>query len=291
MNITWIEINLPYSTDSLDPMWFWNELVKRGITEPVLLDEEQALFGATRDALWEPHKDQIGIIQDMREYTLPDDILSEGQAPLDNDAARAAFNAEVDRRFDVWIAKHPEYQEAWEAQQIRQKIKDWRQAHPAWVSYRARYDALREEENQKTFRGRGLAKPGTLVEMEDGTRHLIGGVNTLGGICDDCTAFTGEDIVVRYAVLIKWPITTGTTYQHYNARHFIGQGAHEAAAAFLVAATEQCPGEYPFAKSSVGTVGTEDETASVVMDNWPDDMAFGAWFDPLMEKHLVEIED
>ena len=58
-----------------------------------------------------------------------------------------------------------------------------------------------------------------------------------------------------------------------------------------MAATEQCPGEYPFAKSSVGTVGTEDETASVVMDNWPDDMAFGAWFDPLMEKHLVEIED
>lgn len=44
------------------------------------------------------------------------------------------------------------------------------------------------------------ATPGTQVEFADGTRALIGDVNPLGGICDDCEheAFRGHTKIVAY---------------------------------------------------------------------------------------------
>jgi hypothetical protein len=38
--------------------------------------------------------------------------------------------------------------------------------------------------------------------MADGKRYLIGDVNCLRGICNDCTAFEATDIVVRYRILV-----------------------------------------------------------------------------------------
>lgn len=46
-----------------------------------------------------------------------------------------------------------------------------------------------------------LNKPGTLVLMENGKLYLIGDINCIRGMCDDCTAFEAEDIVVAYKVV------------------------------------------------------------------------------------------
>lgn len=47
-----------------------------------------------------------------------------------------------------------------------------------------------------------LAKSGIEVIVDD-VSYLIGDINCNGGICDDCKAFEGSDIVARYRVLVK----------------------------------------------------------------------------------------
>lgn len=59
------------------------------------------------------------------------------------------------------------------------------------------------ENDAGCFTGRGLAQPGTLIEMADGSRFLIGDINQKGGDCDDCLAFLYDEIVARYKVVVK----------------------------------------------------------------------------------------
>lgn len=56
------------------------------------------------------------------------------------------------------------------------------------------------EDGRKSFVDAGLAKPGTLVEFEDGKILLVGDINPTGGICN-CCGLKGINIVVRYAVV------------------------------------------------------------------------------------------
>jgi hypothetical protein len=56
----------------------------------------------------------------------------------------------------------------------------------------------------KSFCGQGLNKPWTMVEVNIGDnvkKFLIGDINECCGVCDDCTAFNHDAIVLRYAIL------------------------------------------------------------------------------------------
>lgn len=51
------------------------------------------------------------------------------------------------------------------------------------------------------FKRRELVTPGlVLVVAEHGSerQYLVGDINELGGVCDDCTAFAGSAMVLRY---------------------------------------------------------------------------------------------
>ena len=54
-----------------------------------------------------------------------------------------------------------------------------------------------------SFVKRGLNKPGTLIKTHLGT-FLIGNINELRGICDDCTEFPISTYVIEYAVLVDF---------------------------------------------------------------------------------------
>ena len=54
----------------------------------------------------------------------------------------------------------------------------------------------------ETFVGKGLANPGTLIELEDGDVLLIGDINKNRGRCD-CCSVSGYKIVKRYKVVWK----------------------------------------------------------------------------------------
>lgn len=198
----WIACGLPY--DATAGNWFWDQLRERDIIETNLDGEELTLFGATRDELWKQYGDLIEEVRTYRDTDLYELLAEQGFGK-----GTYEFETEEANHLNTWLASRPEHKAAWDAQVLREKIRVWRLTHPAWVEYNRRYDELRQEEVQQTFVGRGLAKPGTLIEMADGSRHLIGSINPNKGICDDCVAFNGADIVVRYAVLVEWPFSEG----------------------------------------------------------------------------------
>jgi hypothetical protein len=82
-------------------------------------------------------------------------------------------------------------------------IEDWQDQHPVMLAWSTTCDGIREWNRLRTFQGQGLAKPGVQVEMEDGKKYLIGDINANRGVCDDCTVFEREAIVLRYRVLIE----------------------------------------------------------------------------------------
>lgn len=199
MPIKWIEANLPFSSPG--DSWFWDELSARGIQPPDLADEVREEFGTTKSELTDNFLNQFNAMDQVRYLTLRDEVEDEGEFSLATPEKAELFDQEVERRFLKWIEDNPEFQEAWHARRLMRKIQDWKDQHPKTAEYKERYSALLEEENQMTFQGRGLANPGVMIEMEDGSRYLIGSNSALDG-----EEFEGTDIVVRYAVLVEWPV-------------------------------------------------------------------------------------
>lgn len=52
------------------------------------------------------------------------------------------------------------------------------------------------------FRQRNLSVPGTVIKTYQG-EYLIGDINQLAGVCDCCTEFTPDTIVLAYKVIWK----------------------------------------------------------------------------------------
>lgn len=60
------------------------------------------------------------------------------------------------------------------------------------------YDESDKMQQQDSFDKRELNKPGIMIELEDGKQYLIGDINPLRGVCDDCVEFDKMAIVKRY---------------------------------------------------------------------------------------------
>jgi hypothetical protein len=92
--------------------------------------------------------------------------------------------------------------------EFKKKYDEWLDRQPEWIKYNEEFDkcVLQEREQLKTmsFEAMGLNKEGTLIEVDVGGKlkqYLIGDINRLRGVCDDCTAFDSGAIVKRYKVV------------------------------------------------------------------------------------------
>ncbi len=65
-----------------------------------------------------------------------------------------------------------------------------------WVTCGLPFDARNQERSFTSDLGRANL-PGVLVEV-NGQRYLIGHINDIRGVCDDCTEFGMDAIVTRY---------------------------------------------------------------------------------------------
>jgi len=179
--IEWIEAGLPFSrTPTRDEDIQYPK-------SPNLDEEMRAVFGQTFE---DTHEIADGPLR--KEYSKEMDVLMEeveddGQDPYEilpnswlnsGDAERVIYAGNV---------------------LLRRSMRTWETQHPATLAYRKAWDTARLA---GTFAGLGLVRPGVQVEMGDGKKLLIGDINQLRGVCDDCTEFDAEDIVVRYRVLI-----------------------------------------------------------------------------------------
>ncbi len=84
------------------------------------------------------------------------------------------------------------------------QVRQWQREQPEIKAYYEEVNAISVENSNKSFCGRGLNKAGTLIEVSHNNvvkQYLIGDINTLGGVCDDCMAFENDAIVLRYKVV------------------------------------------------------------------------------------------
>lgn len=76
-------------------------------------------------------------------------------------------------------------------------MTDWIKCDLPWSAYgevNGKFSKL------DSFESRDLNKPGTQVEV-NGKLYLIGDINGMRGVCDDCTEFPDDAIVTRYRVV------------------------------------------------------------------------------------------
>lgn len=191
MNTTWIEINLPFSFDPTE-----DDEAKDPL--PDIEDDIRAQFGhmpyeitASINERWPTFFDDRAMV----EADTYDHFSSTG-----NPDAVSEEDWQAHMR-DLLLGINPEYDEALRLVAVRNAAQDASWNHPEMKAWDARTKGVRRN---RTFTGRGLALPGVQVEMADGSRHLIGDINKVGGVCDDCTAFDSAAIVTRYRVLIPF---------------------------------------------------------------------------------------
>jgi hypothetical protein len=80
-------------------------------------------------------------------------------------------------------------------------INKFSETIPELIDYNQQYNDFKIKENRLSFCGQKLNVCGTIIELDDGTLELLGSINCLGGVCDDCS-FEGG-IIKRYARIIE----------------------------------------------------------------------------------------
>lgn len=165
----WIDINLPWASNLEVP-----EYPEKAVNDAVFAE-----FGFTEYELFERFREKHGISAHVAgcyetgcyETGCYEDL------PVQIEAAEllekvADINDFIDK------TKIPEV-ETWKQECIKRKI---------------------------CFRDSELNRPGVLIEVKTSNgieRFLLGTINCNAGVCDDCTAFNRDDIILRAKVLIS----------------------------------------------------------------------------------------
>jgi hypothetical protein len=117
---------------------------------------------------------------------------------------------------EAWLARYDcEEPERKEADELFEKVESINKfvetadipELDVWVAESARIHAEEKAERKRTsFRHSDLNRPGVLIEVQHNNKRsifLLGNINCNAGICNDCTAFDDDAIVLRAKVLIQ----------------------------------------------------------------------------------------
>ena len=137
------------------------------------------------------------------------DYATMPKEPDISDRTREKFGMTEHEAFQKYILedkrdfKDPEYRK------LSDSISDWKHEQPEYVEWHKSCDKWYAQQDQikkdnPTFRSLGLNKPGTLIKLEDDSIHLIGSINEIAGVCDDCVEFNSKTIIKEYAVVYEW---------------------------------------------------------------------------------------
>lgn len=106
-------------------------------------------------------------------------------------------------------SKDPVLVEIRKLKRLKKKIEKFVDKHPVFIAWTKKLAVVRNKLNEKEkkacFEKSELNRPGVLVEIKDNTgvtKYLIGHINKNRGVCDDCTAFDKDAIVLRAKVLV-----------------------------------------------------------------------------------------
>lgn len=185
--INWIDCNLPWETHSTAQFVL-----------PDLSEEAKALFGYTREEL----DAQISPAYVDHTNNVRNEI-DEALGEVEDYTVLLREKLEEIAKTDPIVAATL----AWRKK--RRELDDWINEHPATQMAIEKWNAAQELEKQKSFCGRKLNRPGTLIEVQTNddqgeptvSRFLIGNLNPGNGCCGCCSLLADSDIVLRYAVI------------------------------------------------------------------------------------------
>jgi len=180
----WIKINLPWSVDRphfKDP--------------PDLKAEVKAQFGTSLASLDKKFEALEEKLNGKMAFSTVWDLMEKHQDKLKKFPIGSVKRARLIAK--EW-AKQPGREEIANLWLKIQEVKRWKDDHPQTKAWHKAYMAFLKSPMPDSFTARGLNKPGTRIEVQDGTVYWIGDINVNKGVCDDCTAFENDTVVVRY---------------------------------------------------------------------------------------------
>lgn len=182
----WINCNLPYKTNVLYPeQYVYPDLDQKALQE---LGFNDAYLQNLKNEIFSKKE------EDEEPYYVPN-ILDELSQNKDT------YHQEVINHPDIRVRKLFEYREK------NNRYNEWYNQQPEYVAYYTDYNARKKaflDANAQSFCYQGLNKAGVLIEFEqDGKKEqrLIGHMNELGGVCDDCTEIKSDTIILRYRIV------------------------------------------------------------------------------------------
>lgn len=197
--IEWIEINLP---------WQYYDNGKYFPEYPNLDDREREIFGIS---LAEAKKN---VQQDLENFYK---LLEELRSLQDEAIRQANINGISYNNFIISLDFALIEQNFWEKHKndscviardafknFQEKIFAWSDEQPEWKDYICSIKKYNDLKHLKSFCGRNLDQPGTIIELENGQIELIGSINRSAGVCNDCKVFDDDSIVKRYAVVFPF---------------------------------------------------------------------------------------
>lgn len=207
----WIDINLPwgrdYSNESNEPFQSPNyplDIVDKKIRE---------LFGKTEDEIYEAFEKQYQEPYYMTLRNGYDDIRDKLiEENPDSDFTDEEFEVMINARLDA--IESPLLDAAKKVKQTLKQIQEISRSLPEVVAWSEECKKINEKKKEweKTafFRYSDLCRPGVLIEVLDDSdetpvpkKYLLGNINCVSGVCDDCTAFSRTAKVLRAKVLIS----------------------------------------------------------------------------------------
>lgn len=201
----WIELNLPwyvrdYQARVGKPYPDLNERAKKELGETKEEVAARTIEVLPRDPSKFMHMPEIDHFNDAR---------AEIRKNLEDEGWGAeGFEKEINRRLvnlnDAIVNNVFEYRA------FSDKYNAWYDGQPEVLEVIRHnieiYKRVELEESTKSFCGMKLNKAGTLIEFEeDGIafQQLIGDLNEIGGVCDDCMGVRADTLIKRYKIVWK----------------------------------------------------------------------------------------
>lgn len=192
----WIKLNLPYS--------LYKSYNSKRLSYPYLAGRAAKELGFTR-------KD-LDKLYDKLSFESIRDILEKIDGRLDKKYVSQSDEWRQARIVQFLKSENKNVKLFGNYLEKSYQYENWKDKQPEIIVYHKKYDkqyrAHKEEVAKKSFSGLKLDRPGTLIEIEvkkKTSQYLIGHINPLAGVCDDCCQFDKETAIVkRYKVLIEF---------------------------------------------------------------------------------------
>lgn len=202
--MSWIELNLPYSVYSYrqdrkyPKMPNLNHRAKKQLGMTIKENEKTLLSDNETDFI-------NGVI--FTEY-YNEACNIENKLEKKKNLSYEDFIIEKNKKLQALAKHNKNIKKVLDYYDFKNRYEIWLEQQPEWVAYLEECNKIDEEYDNKiksmSFVGLGLNQPGTLIEIDENgvsTQYLIGDINKLRGVCDDCVAFRESAIVKRYKVI------------------------------------------------------------------------------------------